>query len=264
MPVARTNTRSARSARSSQRVVRNLSYVARRKRMARWSALVGFAFLGSTFWLALDPGRILIAYVLMLGGYVLFSFGLRELAKWSARNDLRIDVLLKGLGDRYTIVHYAQVEKRVIEHLLIHPGGILVLTARELAGAISHRRDRWRKRAAGLKRLLSFGGPQLGDPSRETQANVDALTALLVETGIDAEVDGAIVFLNPLVTLDVEEPAFPVMNGEGLAEFVRGLPTDATLRPVDHQQVVALFGGGFEVDQAVPTPRRRPVKRRAA
>lgn len=260
MPVARTHTRSIRS---TPRVVRNFAYVARRKRLARWSALIGFAFLGSTFWLALDPSRILIAYALMLGGYLLFSFGLRELAKWSARNDLRVDVLLKGLGERHTIVHYAQVEKRVVEHLLIHPGGVLVLTARELAGAISHRKNRWRKRAAGFGRLLSFGGPQLGDPSRETQTNVDALSAFLAEKGFDADVDGAIVFLNPRVTLDVEEPDFPVMNAEGLAEFVRSLPGPTEFRPADHRELVALFGGE-EIEQAAPAPRRRPVKRRAA
>lgn len=261
MPVVRNNVRTTRS---PQRVVRNIGYVTRRKRLARWSSLVGFAFLGSTFWLALDPSRILIAYALMLGGYLLFSYGLRELAKWNARNDLRLDILLKGLGERFTIVHYAQVEKRVVEHLLIHPGGVLVLTARELAGSIGHRNGRWRKRAAGLKRLLNFGGPQLGDPTRETRVDVAAIEAYLAEAGVDAEVDGAIVFVNPQVVLDVEEPDYPVMNAEGLPSFVRGLEQESAFSPADQRSLVALFAGGVEVEQPAPTPRRRPVKRRAA
>lgn len=275
MPVVRNN---ARAGRPSQRVVRNFAYVTARKRRARWSALIGFACLGSTFWLALDPSRILLAYGLMLGGYILFSYGLRELAKWNARNDVRLDVLLKGLGDRYTLVHYAQVDKRVIEHLLIHPGGVLVLTAKELAGTISYRNGRWRKRAAGFGRLLNFGGPQLGDPSRETQASVDALSALLTEAGIEvedqstqtaeaglrAEVDGAIVFVNPQVVLDVEEPDFPVTNGEGLPDFVRTLPAASGPRTANQQALLGLLTGGKGVEQPVAAPRRRPVKRRAA
>jgi hypothetical protein len=261
MPPVRNN---ARVARSTLRGVRNAAYVARRNRLARWSTLFGVAFLGSTFWLATDPARILIAYALMLGGYVLFSFGLRELAKLNARNDLRIETLLKGLGDRYALVHYAQVGKRTIEHLLVYPGGVLVLTARELPGTISYRNGRWRKRTRGFGRLLGLGGPQLGDPSKETQANVDALTAFLTEAGFAVDVDGAIVFLSSQVTLDVEEPDFPVTNAEGLPELVRDLPIDSEWRSTDRDALLALFGGDQAPEQAVAAPRRRPVKRRAA
>ena len=260
MPVVRNN---ARVARPNQRVIRNIGYVNRRKRLARWSALLGFALLASTFWFAIDPSRVLLAYALLLGGTVLFHFGMQQIAKWNARNDLRIDNLLRNLGDRYTLAHYAQIGKRTIEHLLIHPGGVLVLTARELAGTVSYRNGRWRKRSAGIGRLFGMGGPQLGDPSRETEANVDAVTAYLAEMQLDLEVDGAIVFLNPNVTLDVEEPDFPVMNADGLPQFVRGLPADASLRPADREALVNLFADGGEPEQQPPV-RRRPVKRRAA
>ena len=261
MPVARNIPRAPRS---GQRVVRNAAYVNRRKRRARWAALLGFALLASTFWFATDPSRILLAYAMLLGGTLLFHFGMREIAKWNARNDVRLDALLRNLGDRYTLVHFAPVGKRTIEHLLIHPGGILVLTARELAGAVSYRDGRWRKRAGGIGRLFGMGGPQLGDPSRETQANVDALAAHLAELQLEAEVDGAIVFLNPNVELDVEEPDFPVTNAEGLPEFVRSLPEVASLKPSDRKALADLFGEGMAVEQPQAAPRRRPVKRRAA
>ncbi|MDP9364253.1 MAG: NERD domain-containing protein, partial [Chloroflexota bacterium] len=258
MPPVRHN---ARAARSTLRVVRNAAYVAGRKRLARWSTLIGVAFLGTTFWLATDPALILFAYALMLGGYVLFSFGLRELAKYNARNDLRIETLLKGLGDRYALVHYGQVGKRTVDHTLVYPGGVLVLTARELPGTISYRNGRWRKRTRGFGRLLSLGGPQLGDPSRETQANVDALSAFLTEAGFAVEVDGAIVFLSSQVNLDVEEPDFPVTNADGLPELVRDLPTEAAWRSTDRDALLALFTGGEASEQPVAAPRRRPVKR---
>jgi hypothetical protein len=156
------------------------------------------------------------------------------------------------------------LEIRPDEFVAFCNGRQLVLTARELAGAVSYRDGRWRKRAGGIGRLFGMGGPQLGDPSRETQANVDALAAHLAELQLEAEVDGAIVFLNPNVELDVEEPDFPVTNAEGLPEFVRGLPEDASLKPSDRKALAELFGEGMAVEQPRAAPRRRPVKRRAA
>jgi hypothetical protein len=266
MPVVRNNARLPSRPAAGPRVIRNVAYVNRQKRLARWSALVGLALLGSTFWLLLDPARILLAYGILFVGMILFHRGMQQIAKWNARNDVRLDALVGKLGDRYALVHYAPVGKRTIEHLLIHPGGLLVLSAYELAGTIRHRDGRWRKVKAGLSRLFGLGGPQLGDPSRETRASVEALTAFLEEAQLEVEVDGAIVFLNPLVTLDVEEPDYPVTNAEGLPELVRSLPVDAPLRPSERQALIGLFspteGGEAAVTQ--PAPRRRPVKRRAA
>lgn len=264
MPVVRNNPRAPARPPSAPRVIRNVAYVNRQKRLARWSALIGLALLGSTFWLLLDPARILLAYAILFVGMILFHRGMQQIAKWNARNDVRLDGLLGKLGDRYTLVHYAPVGKRTVEHLLVHPGGVLVLAAFELAGTIRHRDGRWRKVKAGLSRLFGLGGPQLGDPSRETRASVEAVTAFLAEAQMEVEVDGAIVFLNPLVVLDVEEPDYPVTNAEGLPELVRSLPVDDALRPADRQALVGLFAPDDQALPAAPVARRRPVKRRAA
>lgn len=252
--------------RGNARVVRNVAYIKRRKRMAKWSALLGFALLGSSFWLATVRGSsgVVLAYIPLLAGTLLFHFGMQQIARWNSRNDLRLDALLTNLGDRYALIHYVQIGKRVVDHLLVHPGGVLALTAREVPGKVSHRKGRWRKGGAGVGRLFGLGGPQLGNPTFETQQRVDALEAFLAEAQLEAEVDGAIVFVNPLVRLDVEEPDFPVMNGEGLQEYVRALPADATLRPTDRQALVALLAQGEELEQQQAVRRRRPVKRRAA
>ena len=234
--------------------------------MAKWSALGGFALLGSTFWLALDPSRVLLAYIPLLAGTIIFHFGMQQIARWNRnpRNDVLLDTQLRGLGDKHALIHYAQIGKRVVDHLLVHPGGVLVLTAREVPGKVTHRNGRWRKGGAGLGRLFGLGGPQLGNPTFETEKNVEALRAYLAEAQLEAEVDGAIVFVNPLVELDVEEPDFPVMNGEGLQEYVRDLPVDPSLRPTERQALVDLLAQGEELEQQQPAQRRRPVKRRAA
>src|SRR5918998_3815 len=120
------------------RVVRNIGYVKRRKRLARWAALGGFAMLGATFWLALDPSLILLAYVPLLVGTLVFHFGMQQIAKWNRnpRNDVLLDTRLQQLPDKFELIHYASVGKRTVEHLLLHPGGVLVLTVRELPGRV--------------------------------------------------------------------------------------------------------------------------------
>ncbi len=249
------------------RIVRNVGYVTRRKRTARWTALLGFVMLASTMVLTYRfPALILIAYALLFAGMVTFHLGMQQLGKWSRtpRNDQLIDGLLKTLGDKYSLVHYAELGKRTIEHVLVHPGGVLALTARELPGRVQLKRGRWRKLGGGLGRLFGMGGPQLGNPTADADSDTAALRDYLTEHQLEAEVDAALVFLNPRIELDVEEPDYPVTNAEGLPEFVRALPEDGSLRPAERQALLDLLAKGERLERQEPVSRRRPVKRRAA
>jgi hypothetical protein len=246
------------------RVVRNIGYVKRRKRLAKWSAIFGVALLGSTFWLALNPDYVLLAYLPLLIGTLIFHFGMQQFAKWNRnpRNDVILDQRLQALPDKYALIHYPTLGRRPVEHLLVHPGGVLVVTARELPGKVSHHNGRWRKKGSGIGRLFGLGGAQLGNPTFETQQNVAAVQRYLAEAQYEAEVDGVIVFLNPLVELDVEEPDFPVTNAEGLQEYLRGLEADASLATADRQTLVDLLSQGEELEVPQKAQRRRPVKTR--
>lgn len=252
------------------RIVRDMGYVKRRKRIATISAIGGVALLAASFWLATtatdNPNVVLLAYLPLLAGTVVFHFGMQQVAKWnrSPRNDVLLDNLLKGFGDKYALVHYARVGKRVIEHLLVHPGGVLSLTVRELPGEVAYEQGRWRKRGGGLTRFFGMGGPQLGNPSLDAQADLDAVRAVLADERREVETDAAIVFVNPRVVLDVEEPDFPVTNGQGLAELVRQLPADPSFTPAERQALVDALAQGQAVETQQPVQRRRPVKRRAA
>jgi hypothetical protein len=250
------------------RIIRDIGYVKKKKRYGRWAALIGFALLGSAFWLATTgPENVLLAYVPLLAGTLAFHFGMQQIAKWSRtpRNDQILDSQLRSLGDKYTLIHYANTGKRVIEHLLLHPGGIETFTARELAGTVAYQNGRWRKKGAGIGRFFGMGGPQLGNPGVDAQADLNAVNELLNQAQLEVETDAAIAFINPAVELDVDEPDFPVMNGDGLPEFVRSLPIDADLRPADRQALVdLLISSAAELEDMQPAPKRRPVKRRAA
>lgn len=252
------------------RIIRDTGYVKKKRRIGRWAALAGFLMLGGAFWLATatGPDGVLLAYVPLLAGTLAFHFGMQQIAKWSRtpRNDQLLDSQLRSLGDKYTIIHYANAGKRVIEHLLIHPGGIETLTVRELPGTVAYDGNRWRKKGAGLGRFFGMGGPQLGNPSLDAQADLNALNEVLNQAQLEVDTDAAIVFVNPAVELDVEEPDFPVTNGDGLPEFIRTLPVDTDLRQSDRQALVELLtGNAIELeDQQPAASKRRPVKRRAA
>ena len=250
------------------KVYRDVEYIKKRKRQATLTSVAGVALLGSAFWLASTAGQsgVFIAYIPLLAGTIIFHLGMQQVGKWNRaqRNDVILDALLKDLGDRYSLIHYPRIGKRTVEHALVHPGGILVVTARDLPGGVAYRDGRWRKVGQGISRFFGMGGAFLGNPTADTGADIHALSAALAQEQLTLDVDGVVAFLNPRVKLDVVEPDFPVTNAEGLKPYISSLAADAGLQAADRQRAVELLtrDGSFEAPQAAPT--RRPVKRRAA
>lgn len=252
----------------SMKVYRDLAYVQKRKRIATLSSVAGVALLGSAFWLAsmAGPSGVILAYLPLLAGTVIFHLGMQQVGKWNRaqRNDVILDSLLKDLGERYALIHYAKLGKKTLEHVLVHPGGVLAIVARDLPGGVAYENGRWRKVSQGFSRLFGMGGAYLGNPTNEANESVSALNTLLGSANSGDGADAVIAFLNPRVTLDVVEPDFPVTNAEGLKPYIASLPSDASFRTQDRQAVVEALTqeGTFEMPQAAPT--RRPVKRRVA
>ena len=250
------------------KVYRDLAYVQKRKRTATLASVAGVALLGSAFWLASGGGEsgVFFAYIPLLAGTILFHLGMQQVGKWNRaqRNDVILDALLKDLGDRYTLIHFARLGKRTIEHALVFPGGVLTITARDLAGAVAYQNGRWRKVRQGISRFFGMGGAFLGNPAADAAADVKAVSEFLTQEQMQVDVDGVIAFINPRITLDVAEPDYPVTNGEGLRPFIQTLPADPSLQTADRQRLVELLTreGAFEAPPVVQT--RRPVKRRAA
>jgi hypothetical protein len=250
------------------KIYRDVEYIKKRKRQATLTAIAGVALLGSAFWLASTGGQsgVFIAYIPLLAGTIIFHLGMQQVGKWNRaqRNDVILDALLKDLGERYALVHYPRIGKRTVEHALVHPGGVLTITARDLTGGVAYREGRWRKVGQGISRFFGMGGAFLGNPTTDAAADIDALNQLLAQEQSTVEVDGVGAFLNPRVKLDVVEPDFPVTNADGLKPYIASLPADAGLQAADRQRVVELLTqeGTFEAPQAAPA--RRPVKRRAA
>jgi hypothetical protein len=256
------------------RVIRDVGYLKQRKRAATLTSIAGVAMLGFAFWLSVSAGPqntagVLLAYIPLLAGTAIFHMGMQQVSQWNRhpRNDEVLDTLLKPLGEKYTLIHFAPAGKRVVPHVLVHPGGVLTMTVRELAGDIMYNDGKWRRSGkGGISRLFGMGGPQLGNPSSDAASNLSAIDAEFATSDLSGvETDAAIVFVNRLANLaDIDEPDFPVMNGEGLLQYIKSLPADAEFKTSERQAVIDLLASGAQVEEAERAPTRRPVKRRAA
>jgi hypothetical protein len=257
------------------RLVRNIGYVKRRKRIARLSSFFGFISLAATFPLVFIWGQssnlVVVAYAFLFVGFILFNMGMQQLGKWSntprhPRNDLALDAKLQALSDKYVLVHYPRLGKRVVEHLLIHPGGVLVITAKDYPGKVIVEGNRWRRKGLGLTRMFGMSGPQLGNPGIETEQGIEAVEHALKAGQFEVDVSGVVVFTSSLVDLDLDEPAYPVILLDDLPGYARSLEMDPSLRSIDRDALADLLGKGEELELQEIRRTRRPVKvkRRAA
>ncbi|HEV2527223.1 MAG TPA: NERD domain-containing protein [Thermomicrobiales bacterium] len=248
------------------RIIRNLNYVKTKRRNARLSAVGGFILLMSTFFLTLNPNTFIFSYILLIFGFIIFSQGMRDITKWSrpVRNDQVLDRKLGTLGDQYTLIHYAKIGRRVIEHMLVFPGGVLVLTAKEYFGEVNVKGRRWRQGGFGLRRIFGLSGPQLGNPSIETDMSLSAIEKYLEAEQFETDLRGAIVFVDPRTTIDATLPDYPIVLPDELTKFVQEESADERLTLADRARLAELLGGGGTVENAPTSTRRRPVKRRAS
>ena len=230
-------------------------------------AFLGFLVLTSTLWIALNPSMLVPAYIAMFAGFILFNLGMQQVGKWSRnpRNDQFLDALLRDkLSDRYALIHFAPIGKRKAEHLLWYPGGLLAITLRELDGTIIERGKRWTRKGLGLRRLISFSGPQLGNPGMDTDAAVGEVEAYLAERQMEFDVNGTIVFFHPEVELDIQDPDYPVLLGDELAGFIRDLEPDPSITQAEQAAFLEPLTEGEDVEMPQVQTRKRPVRRRTA
>lgn len=265
-------------------VARNLEQVQINKRSSRLKVFGGvLLFLIGAPISFLNAAFLLVAYTLVIIGFILFQSGLQGIAKWGRkiRNDQLIDQELRRLSDRYTLIHYPRIGGRTLDHVLVHETGILVMTTKETIGRVEVRGSKYRKPGQSiLGRFIGMGGPQLGQPPVENgldrKALLEALAAEAEERGwpTDVPVDGLVVFIAPRLVLSVDDAADPPATKltdllGWVQSHARGMPI---VLPSEARQEVADYitaAGGAEsegrVDPRGPVEAEAtPASRRAA
>ncbi len=254
-------------------LIRNVGYIKAQQRRGRLFTAVGFVGLAIAFvlvwWQRENAPLIIAAYALMIVGFLCFNIGLQTVGKFVSnarkkRPDEQIDRALARLNDRYTAIHYAQLGKRTVDHLIVHTSGVLVLTIREVTGKVIVNGRTWRKGGNPLGRLMNYSAPQLGNPSGDNDAAVETVRETLRQAGLPEQVEGAIVFTNSLAEVSGESP-LDVVGIDGLLELVRDMANAAGATPLSSRErgaVVAALSQGAELEQ--PAPRLERRKRTAA
>ncbi len=270
-------------------VARNLRYVETQKRNSRLRTLIGVLFFvaGTALLLLNSVQFLLIAYMLVIVGFVFFNTGLQGVAKWSrrVRNDQLIDGELRRLSDRYTLIHYPTLGKRTPEHVLVHETGVVIMTTKEVVGRVEVRGKNYQKKGQSIiGRFLNMSGPQMGQPGTENALDREALLRAVAAEAkerdwpVDWPVDGLVVFTAPRLSVSVADNADPpAVKLTDLLGWVqahsRGMPIVLTN---DVRQEIADFliaqGGAISEGRLDPrgpgvadeTPARRtPTRARA-
>jgi hypothetical protein len=253
------------------RVIRNTGYVRQQKSRAKWLTISGFLLFATGFVLVGVFDNVLYSYATLIPAYVLFIAGMQQLGKWTnsprrPRGDLLIDETLKHLPDnKYTMVHDANAGGTVLEHVLLHPGGALLIVVRDVAGKVELRKKRFRRTANPIGRIIGASGPPLGQPEHELEGGEAALAAVLKERQMEADVSGVVVFTAADHLLEEIDPELDAIAMIDLADYVRVLEPDPSFKQQEREQVASLLtaGEGFERNEPARTRRPVVVKRRA-
>ncbi|ACZ38097.1 NERD domain-containing protein [Sphaerobacter thermophilus] len=249
------------------RLVVHRGFMRQRRRTARLMVLTGLLGLFASFPLTLQTQLIVLAYAVLIVGFILFNTGMQQLAKWgrSPRPDEILDQHLRRLNDRYTLIHYPQIPGFAPEHVLVYPGGLVVLTTRLVFGGVRVENNRWRRLGRRWLALFNLAGPPLGNPTLENQRQQEALKQFLESRQLPGAdlIDGMIVFVHPQVQLEVISSDLTVVRGDELLAAVRDLGTEALLHNKQREEIIAALSEGEEVEGPISIPSRDPNARRA-
>jgi hypothetical protein len=195
--------------------------------------------LAVTFYL---PERLDLSYLSVILGFILVNVGNTFTNRWGKNPppDQAIDDLLKGLDNRYTIVHY----RLGAEHALFTPNGIVAILGKYERGTITFDGKKWRQR--GVSGFLKFFGAEaLGDPAADGRAEAAALARKLrkiLKTDEVPPVRPIIAFVNDAARIEADSSPVPALHASKVKDYIRHLPKTPALRPNQLRLVLEYAG----------------------
>ncbi len=218
----------------NERHIRVLSFVGRYTTLAGLLALLAGLVISFTKpeWLVPMLLSVTLGMVLSVVG----GFFADRYASPLAHHDALARVL-KGLDDRYTLLQYILPAS----HVLLEPGGCTVFVVKAQEGQVTYQDGRWKHRQRG-KFFRQFAGQEgLGAPHFEAERQVHKLERHLASQlpNVEVPVRGAIVFVNPDVTLDATASPMPAFYGKKVKAWLRGPGRLKPLPAAIHHQLTA-------------------------
>lgn len=191
------------------------------------NALIAFV---QSYWAYISFGSLALGFLASnLGSYYINRFAPRRWpdSKRIARPDELVEQNLKGFDDKYSLFLWSLPDA---PYVLAGPGGIQVFVVRGDKGQVQVAGDRWKEPFSIGRIFTAFTREGLGNPGREVEETKQKVRELLQAGESNGElsaqagaipIDGAVVFVNPAVNLQLDNPSVPVAPVSQLKKLIR-------------------------------------------
>lgn len=225
------------------RVTANTKMIHRRRRLGMITSLAGIAVLLAGMFASINRNQQLVWVSLasLVIGFILAQFGSYYVRRWgrTPRPDQLLEESLKGFDDRYSF----HIWTLPVPYVLLSPQGVYTFITRDQTGTVTTNGSTWNTKLSLSRVLLVFAQEGLGNPTEEARRQAARLQEWLHSKlpEVSANVEPVIVFIDPRATLQVTDPAVPVLDAKGVKKWLRGEGKGTTLKAADFKALETLF-----------------------
>ncbi len=196
------------------------------------------------------PNLATPATILMFIGFAIAAVGVYLANAWvkKPRPEETLDRALKSLNDVYRLYHYTSP----CDHLLLFPGGLVVLETINLDGHFSYSQGKWKQKMTMNRAMRFIFDERLGDPIVRAQRDCQQIKDKLenkVGGGVSIPVNPVVIFIHPAAELEIAEAPIPVVTPKRLEKVIpknqKGMQADL------YRQIQAIL------DQAAEAKNRK-------
>ncbi len=225
------------------RITTNTKMIRRRGRLGMITSLVGIAVLMAGMFASFNRNQQLVwvSLLALVIGFILAQFGSYNLRRWgrSPRPDQVLEESMKGFDDRYSFY----VWTLPAPYVLLSPQGVYTFITRDQTGKVATNGSTWNTKVSLSRLLMVFAQEGLGNPTQEARQQAARLQQWLHSKlpEVAANVEPVIVFIDPRVTLQVTDPAVPVLDTKSVKKWLRGGGKGSPLKASDFKALETLF-----------------------
>ena len=255
--------------------------------IGRWATLGGFATLfgGLLYSCTSLPARmsgqevvqtdlsLWVPWFGLVAGYALITFGKEPWLRFAIRPrpDEALALNLKTLDNKSLLFNY--VSAFPVDHLLVSPGGLVVIVTKPVLGDIVVTGERYRRQRGMFGWLQFVSEGALGNPGREALNGVEEIRAYLAqllgaEIAEKVPIHAMVVFTHPRATVTLDGPTVPTSHVREVRNELRRVTGQAKVpgdvaRRLEYELIQAASGDGEPINagEAVDRKPRRRVSR---
>lgn len=221
----------------------------KRNRTYFWIGIAGLvAAMAVLFVNAGNPGLVFLGYPFLILGLILSKRGSFNNRRHGiggykvASEEALIAATLEGVPPRYHLYNWVKLGGVTLDHVLVTPGGLMIIKACSQMGDFKMTNDVYRRKAGLATWFATLGEPGIGDPTRELNGQIKKLREYFEAKGLEIPIDGVVVFMLPRTKIiEASEMSYPVCKLDQLKQAIRGWETELNMTVPQQQQVEDLI-----------------------